>query len=398
MRRRFDGFLWVGCALVLALGAGCGSDAGSASTGTGTGVDATGAEDGFSAPDAGDDTADDAQNASDTGLGEDGGQDATGGTSEDDASDAAGGETDVVPGDSDAASPPAQVFTCPDGSQVNNGWNTVKLNGVERRYHIDVPAASNTPPAMIFAFHGYSGLNPPTADADQFRGILKDQMGLAPDARPDFPFILVLMEDTNLQPLAGLDWDIRTDSPNVDIPYFEAIVGCLVEHQQADPHQVFAVGFSAGATIANLLHSTFPEVVRAVVSESGLWANEAQNLRIAHQVTFGVELVAWDWPELHPIEPGTAAILLTRGGPSDLVPGSPAPASLDEAGKFARDWLQANGRLVIECPHGGGHILHPQVSGNTMLDFFSAHATPGRSVLMDSDLVGLPASCSLLRP
>lgn len=322
-------------------------------------------------------------------------RDTSGGDERDaqEAPDASG--QDINGADIDA---PELSFECPEGMEVNDGWNTVTLDGEERRYHVDLPADPAERPSMIFAFHGFSGPVPPTEDTEQFRDLLKDQVGLLPDARADFPFILVLMEDTNLQPFEGLDWDIRTDSPNVDIPYFEAIVACLAEHQDADTAKVFGFGFSAGATILNLIHSKHPELLRAIISESGLWANEEENLKIALEVTLGLPLIDWDWPELEVIAPGEAAILLTRGGPDDLVPGSPAPASLDSAGEFARDWLKEHGRLVIDCPHQGGHTLHSEILSETILDFFSAHQAPGESPLMSEPLDSLPAGCEVSRP
>src|SRR5690554_1422775 len=301
-------------------------------------------------------------------------------------------------GDEEDATPQMPLFECPAGSTVVDGWNTLMVDGVERAYHVDLPSNTSTQPGMIFAFHGFSGTTSPEADTQRFRGIVKDDLGVAPDARADLPFILVLFEDTNLQPLNGLDWDIRTDSPNVDLPVFEATVGCLQEHQNADPDKIFAFGFSAGAVFANLIHTLYPEFVRAIVSESGLWLNEAGNLGVALDATLGLDIVDWDWPELGPIGSGDAAVLITRGGPGDSVPGTPGEASLDDAGVFARDWLQANGRVVIDCPHNGGHTLHPQVRGEVILDFFAAHATPGPSPLLTGDLAGLPASCSVLLP
>lgn len=297
----------------------------------------------------------------------------------------------------DPSTPSAPLFDCPAGTAVADGWNTVEVGGAERSYHIDLPADASTPPAMLFGFHGFSGPVPPREDAEGFRQYMLD-IGLQPDARADLPFILVLIEDTNLQPIAGLDWDIRTDAPNVDIPFFETVVGCLAEHQGADDEQVFAFGFSAGATIANLIHSKYPDVLRAFVSESGLWANEENNVRIAHQATLGLPLVNWQWPALEPVTAGSSAILLTRGGPGDLVPGAPGQASLDEAGEFARDALVANGRVVIDCWHDGGHVPHPEVNGALMLDFFAAHTTAGPSPLLNDTLPSLPGSCEIVRP
>lgn len=305
---------------------------------------------------------------------------------------------DALSPDADEAPQRVSYFDCPDDTPIAAGWNTVTLDGVARRYHIDLPGAGADNAAMLFGFHGFSGSISPTSDAEHFRNELWNGMGLNPDRRADFPFILVLMEDTNLQPLDGLDWDLRTDDPNVDLPYFEAIVGCLSAHLGADQQKVFALGFSAGATFANLIHSKYPHILRAFISESGLWANQEDNLRIAHEVTAGVALIDWDWPALQVVEPGAAAVLLTRGGPRDTIQGVGAPADLDEAGMYARDWLHAMGRVVIDCPHRGGHILHPGVGREAILAFFAAHQHPGVSPLLDNDLAELPNGCEILRP
>ncbi|AWV88557.1 esterase/PHB depolymerase [Bradymonas sediminis] len=293
--------------------------------------------------------------------------------------------------------PPPTRFDCPDGSTVTPGWNTVQVGVDQRRYHIDMPADTSRPPAIVFGFHGFTAVIPPVIDLLSFRAEMLG-LGLHPNARAGFPFILVLMQDVNRLPPGGLDWDLRTDNPNVDLPFFEAVVGCLTQHAKADEDRVFAFGFSAGATIANLIHSKYPDVLRAFVTGSGLWANEANNLRIAHQVTLGIPIVNWQWPALEPIHAGTAAVMLTRGGPHDLIPGSPVPASLDEAGGFARDALLANGRVVVDCWHNGGHTLHPEVRGSLMLNFFAAHAHIGLSPLLYEGLPGLPGSCAILRP
>lgn len=300
---------------------------------------------------------------------------------------------DATSSEPDAARvPPA---ACPE---VVEGLNVIHLGETERRFWVSSPASSTTPPAVVFWFHGFSGPRAPDTDALEDSARL-DDLGIRPDADPTFPFVRVLLEDTNLQPLSGLDWDIRTDTPNRDLELFDTVLACVIFHRGVARDRVFAAGFSAGATFANLLHSARGETVRAIYTASGLWANEPLNLTLAHRVTFGAPLVAWDWPALEPIARGSAAVLLTHGGSSDNVPGSPnpVPSNLTEAGRAAASMLLAQGRVVIECEHDGGHVLHPEVTGAVVLGFFAAHVGEGPSPWL-SVAPSLPPSCSLQLP
>lgn len=312
------------------------------------------------------------------------------------ASDADAPMTDAGPDASmpelDAAAPIPEA--CPE---VVEGLNVIHLGETERRFWVSSPGSSTTPRAAVFWFHGYSGPRDPHTDALEDSARL-DELGIRPDADPSFPFVRVLLEDTNLQPLSGLDWDIRTDTPNRDLDLFDTVVACVIAHRGVAPDRVFAAGFSAGATFANLLHSARGDMVRAIYTASGLWVNEPLNLELANRVTI-LPLVRWDWPEIAPVEPGSAAVLLTHGGPSDNVPGSPnpVPSNLTEAGRAAAAALVASGRVVIECEHDGGHVLHPEVTGQMVLDFFAAHVGGGPSPWLTA-APPLPASCTLRLP
>lgn len=315
-----------------------------------------------------------------------------------DAGLADGGTTspgDAAIPDPDAGPPPEPPPECPE---VTEGLNIIHLGDTERRFWVNSPASAEATPSAVFWFHGYSGPTDPHTDALNNSALL-DDIGIHPDADPSFPFVRVLLEDTNLQPLAGLDWDIRTDEPNRDLALFDVVVQCVMAHRGVPQDRIFAAGFSAGATIANLLHSARPEVVRAIYTGSGLWVNEPLNRQLAQRVTLGLPLVNWDWPALPPVEPGLAAILLTHGGPGDNVPGSPnpIPSNLTEAGRAAVGMLVDGGRLVIECEHNGGHTLHPEVTGQVVLDFFAAHVGTGPSPWMTS-APPLPSSCTLHVP
>lgn len=293
-------------------------------------------------------------------------------------------------GDGGGSLPPD---ACPE---VTEGLNVIQLDGVERRFWVNSPEASDGPIAAVFWFHGFSGPRSPHDDALADSATL-DSLGIRPDADPSFPFVRVLLEDTNLQPFNGLDWDIRTDEPNVDLALFDTVVECVVAHRRVSRDRIFAAGFSAGATIVNLLHTARGDVVRAVYTASGLWVNEPENLAAARRVTVLPGLVDWDWPELGTTEPGGGAVLLTYGGSSDNVPGSPVTVNLSDAGRAAADWLVAHGRVVIECEHDRGHTLHPEVTGELVLRFFAAHAGTTPSPWLTSAPT-LPASCELRRP
>lgn len=295
----------------------------------------------------------------------------------------------------DAGTPVDAPPECPE---VTEGLNVIQLGNTERRFWVNSPAADVASPAAVFWFHGFSGPRSPHEDALS-DSLMLDGLGLHPDADPTFPFVRVLLEDTNLQPLSGLDWDIRTDDPNRDLALFDVVVQCIRAHRGVPEDRIFAAGFSAGATFANLLHTARPGVVRAVYTASGLWVNEPLNLQLAHRVTFGIPLVNWSWPELSPVEPAAAAVLVTHGGPADNVPGNPnpLPSNLTEAGRAAVGMLLDRGRLVIECEHTTGHRLHPEVSGQFILDFFAAHVGTGPSPWLTAE-PPLPPSCVLRRP
>lgn len=281
--------------------------------------------------------------------------------------------------------------------EVNEGLNTIDVNGTERRFWIASPATSHDEPlSAVFWFHGFSGSRSPEVDAQNDAALL-DTLGVHPDADPDFPFVRVLLEDLNLQPFNGLDWDIRTHDPNHDLELFDIVVGCLRTHRNVGTDRIFAAGFSAGATIVNLLHATRSDHVRAIYTASGLWINEPENLAAAQRVTILPGLVAWDWPPLDPIDAHKGAILLTHGGSSDNVPGTPATVNLSDAGRTAAQWLVEHDRVVVECVHDQGHTLHPEVSAELVLDFFASHIGTGPSPWAGGRR-GLPESCVVHTP
>lgn len=313
---------------------------------------------------------------------------------------------DALEGSIDAALPDAALPALPDVGpppvpeacpEMTEGLNAIQLGGRERRFWVSSPPSSGTPRAAVFWFHGYSGTRSPHDDALADSATL-DAIGIRPDADPGFPFVRVLLEDTNLQPFAGLDWDIRTDEPNVDLVLFDTVVECLIAHRAVARDRIFAAGFSAGATFVNLLHTARGDVVRAVYTASGLWINEPANLSAARRVTVIPSLVAWDWPELGAIELGAGAVMLSYGGANDNVPGSPVRVNLSDAGRAAADWLVANGRVVVVCEHGGGHTLHPELNGEVVLRFFAAHVGDAPSPWLRGAAPTLPASCTLRRP
>lgn len=297
-------------------------------------------------------------------------------------------------GDEEDVPPPVPLAEC---DEVVEGVNVIEIDGKERRFWVDSPAG-NGPNAAVFWFHGFSGPRSPEEDATSDRNSL-DTIGLTPDADPNFPFVRVLLEDLNLQPIQGLDWDIRTEDPNQDIVLFDTVLGCLKAHRNVTDDRVFAAGFSAGATFVNLLHSVRSDVVRAIVTASGLWVNEQRNFEIAERVTIVPGLVGWDWPELDAVQPEHATILLTHGGASDNVPGNPlvSDANLTEAALAATDWLVEHDRLVIDCEHDRGHALHPAIGGAEMIEFFAAHVGAGASPWAEGH-PSLPASCRIHRP
>jgi len=216
-------------------------------------------------------------------------------------------------------------------------------------------------------------------------------VGLDPDANPALPAIVITPDDSGILPPSGLDWDIDSDENNVDLAFFEAMLGCLNEQHDIDAARIYSFGFSAGSVMTAMRHSTYPELLSAVICESGAWFNDQAEIDLVN-----VFDVAWNWPALDSADGG--AVLLTHRGPTDVTVLN--VLDLELSAQAAIPFLQANGRVVVDCPHDRGHALHPGVTAAIVSEFISAHRA-GRASPYFSDGIAaadFPEGCMLRLP
>jgi len=273
------------------------------------------------------------------------------------------------------ASPAA--FACPGGT-IGPGLNTLTVGGKSRQLYADFPSDTSHPMAVVFSWHGFGDT------ADNFRKVL----AFDPNAGPA---VIVTPVDTGIQPPFGLDWDIVKGKPgeaNVDLPFFEAMVGCLEAQANIDTTRIYSFGFSAGAVMANLVASRYPGVVAAIVSESGAWMNDSAETALV------AIPIAWDWPALDPADHGN--VLLTHGGANDVTVLN--LLSLENAAKAAVPFLVAAKRTVVDCAHTQGHALDPDVPSALVMQYLLAHRLGQPSPFQGAALPGYPASCTLHTP
>ena len=157
-------------------------------------------------------------------------------------------------GEEDAETPvPLEItFDCPGGNTIVDGWNeNWSVGGASRRFHANLPSTNDVHWAVVFSWHGFGD------SAENFVGFF----GADPDGDASFPIAVITPDDSGMSPFSsppGLDWDIfisHEGDGNVDAALFEAILGCLDEEYDIDAGSIFAVGFSAGAIMTDMLHS-----------------------------------------------------------------------------------------------------------------------------------------------
>lgn len=280
-----------------------------------------------------------------------------------------------------AATAPTITFACPDTAAIVDGRNELRVDGRTRAFYADFPSDDARSMGVIFSWHGFT-------DTPEHH---RDIAGLDPDANAELPVIVITPDDTGIQPPLGLDWDIGKDEDNVDLVFFEAILGCLNAQQDIDASRIYSYGFSAGSVMTALLHSTYPDLLSAVVCQSGAWFNDSAEADLVNLID-----VAWSWPELSAQDDG--AVLLTHGGARDVTVLN--VLDLEASAQAAMPHLQTHGRVVVDCPHDGGHVLHPQVDADVVSAFISAHRAGTPSSYFDDgyDAADFPEGCMLRLP
>lgn len=283
--------------------------------------------------------------------------------------------------------PDLSRFTCPANvAPLAAGMNQdIPVLGAKRRAIIDLPQDTSTPAAVMFSWYGYG----------EKVQVFRDALNFDPDIDPSVPVIVVTPQGTGLQPPAGLDWDISNQDdpqPNVDIAFFDTLLGCLNAQFNIDASRIYSFGFSAGSAMTGLLASTYPDVFAATVHMSGVWLNDPEEVKLVKIFT-GIK---WNWPPLTP-QPGH--VLLTHGGPNDVTILS--ILNLEESAQAAFPYLKANGRTVVDCGHNSGHTLDPGIPPGDIQKYLLAHEYGQPSPFLGhagGPLPNLPERCVLRTP
>jgi predicted esterase len=272
-------------------------------------------------------------------------------------------------------------FLCPGGT-IAPGMNTVPVGSAMRVFYADFPTDTSQPMGVLFSWHGYG------QTAQDFRA----STALDPNGDPSLPVVVITPDDSGLQPPVGLDWDIAKGTPadmNVDIAFFEAMLGCLNAQHDIDPQRIYSFGFSAGSVMTSLLHSRHPELLSAIIAVSGAWFNDQAEKDLVMLFTLD-----WNWPPLDPAHGGT--VLLTHGGPTDVTVAN--ILDLEASAQAAFPFLKAAGRVVVDCAHTQGHTPHPEVTPAVISKFISEHRAGEPSPYQMGGYAGFPASCMLRLP
>lgn len=294
--------------------------------------------------------------------------------------DGGGTETDAGSGSSDTTN--LDGFTCPGGTIASGKNEGFKVGGKTRAFLADFPSDTSKPWAVVFSWHGFG---------DEY-GNFHDVLKFDPNTDPNVPAVVITPEDTKMLPPVGLGWDIKdgtSPSKNIDLAFFEAILGCLKAQQKIDATRIYSFGFSAGAVMTNMIHSRYPKLVPTVVTESGAWFNDKEETKLVN-----LPGIAWNWPALDPVDRGN--VLLTHGGSKDVT--ALNLLDLEKSAQAAVPFLLAAQRTVIDCKHDLGHHLHPDLKAANILSYLFAHRLGQPSPFKDGQLTGYPGSCTLHVP
>ena len=141
----------------------------------------------------------------------------------------------------------------PDASATRTSLRTFAITGTERRYALVEPTVleSERHYPLILVFHGDGG------DAMSFH-----------DA---WPFERITGKDAFLAYPDGIHrtWALETTKNNQDERFAEAVVAEIASHHPVDRARVFAVGYSSGGFMANVIACHRPGLLRAIASNAG---------------------------------------------------------------------------------------------------------------------------------
>ena len=242
-----------------------------------------------------------------------------------------------------------EVLSCDLVEGLNSDF---LVDGEARRFYLALPEGEGPHP-VIFNWHGY------TDTAANMHSFLSPYIN-----SETYAFILVTPEDTSLEPLSGLDWEIlTTTTANKEAALFDAIMECLDSEYLVDWDRLHSVGVSAGGIMTDLLGTLRGDVLASVISFSGGYLGNPAN---ANQT---MNMVSWpDFTGSHPY-----AQLFTHGGVTDTFDLSVVTIHFDQMAANDVIYLNDRGHDTIICDHGTGHDVPEALRGTAVLEFLRDH-------------------------
>jgi polyhydroxybutyrate depolymerase len=143
--------------------------------------------------------------------------------------------------------------TCPGGAKPADGKKTVMVGTTSRSYYLHIPAAyDGTKPApLVVDFHGLGGSGSSEASSNPYRAVI-DPEGVV-SAYPDG------VNGTN-----GTGWNLGPCCTTTDdVAFAKALVQDVAKVACIDPKRVYAVGFSLGGGMVQVLACKAADVFAA---------------------------------------------------------------------------------------------------------------------------------------
>lgn len=253
---------------------------------------------------------------------------------------------------------------------------TITVDGVERRYILDVPDTlePGKPAALLFDFHGVGHSGAGLWEASGFRE-------LAPRERfiTVYPTGLPVTFTRDDRTFSGPGWEIRTLAPNRDVDFALAMLDHLERSYCVDRARVFSTGFSNGGYFSHVLGCTHPERFAAVAPVSGGWIASwscAPSRPVPILIHHGRQDPVIDVAEARRAFDAWLAIE-GCAAPSGSPPAATASvvAATDVACRTGTDCR--DGAAVVYCE---GDFTHrwPASATRRIWDFLSAHPLPAK--------------------
>ena len=228
------------------------------------------------------------------------------------------------------------------------GWNEgFMVNGIERSFYLDLPEGveQGGPWAVVFNWHGLGD------SARNFHRLIEDLV----DSEV-MPFIGVTPEDTNML----LDWDIidAMDPQNREALLFDALLEEIDLCWGVDWDHVHGMGFSLGASIANMLGVLRGDVLASIASYSGGYASNPRNF---------IPYILTRWP----------ALTTTNKFVELRVHGLVLNWMILPFGQYGTNdlyYMNENGHDYIDCTHRFTHSWSPTFMDPVhFVQFFADH-------------------------